>query len=814
MLDKEDELLKDLNEKQREAVLYDKGPSLVIAGAGSGKTRVLTYKIAYLLNRGWKPWNILALTFTNKAAREMKERIARLVGNELAAGLWMGTFHSVFSRILRMEADKIGFSSRFTIYDQTDSRNLIKKIVKEVIDTKIREGRIKEEDRKKYEDIYKPAAIAGHISNAKNRLIFPKEYLANPSIQNADMAAKIPFTGEIYLQYMARCRQADVMDFDDLLLFTYVLLKENSEVCKYYSDKIKYILVDEYQDTNYVQESILQIFKKGMDIPRICLVGDDAQSIYSFRGAEIDNMLNFTKNYNIDNNEVPIFMAVNYRSTTPIILAAESLIKHNRKQLLENRDVIGTNKQGDLLHVYSAYSDLEEAEIVVKKIAELRHKEKLEYDDVAILYRTNAQSRTFEEALRKRGMPYRIYGGLSFYQRKEIKDVIAYCRLMVNPHDEEAFRRIINYPARGIGQTTIDKITATAIEHEVSLWEATANPSEYQLPVNKGTLAKLTSFINLMSGLVKELESLDAALSIQRIIRDSGMLKEIFHDMTPEGMSRQENIQELLNGAQEFVNMRKEEGRANETSLTDFLQEVSLLTDMDEDKGDDNHKITLMTIHSAKGLEFPAVFIVGMEENLFPSPMSGNSPRALEEERRLFYVAITRAERFCFLSYARSRYRFGKTEFSNPSRFLQDIDSQYIDFSQAGGGSYASYKKPNNIYQKYDDEYAPPVFSRSTETRTAHKPIARISGLKPLKGQTTGMQQQDLSSSAPVTATTTGEYAGLQTGTLIEHERFGVGTVEKLDGSGENAKATVAFQNTGTKQLLLRFARFKILPTE
>lgn len=807
MLDKEDELLKDLNEKQREAVLYDKGPSLVIAGAGSGKTRVLTYKIAYLLNRGWKPWNILALTFTNKAAREMKERIARLVGNELAAGLWMGTFHSVFSRILRMEADKIGFSSRFTIYDQTDSRNLIKKIVKEVIDTKIREGRIKEEDRKKYEDIYKPAAIAGHISNAKNRLIFPKEYLANPSIQNADMAAKIPFTGEIYLQYMARCRQADVMDFDDLLLYTHKLLQEHEDVCRRYADKFDFVLVDEYQDTNYAQHCIVWELTKAKQ--SLCVVGDDAQSIYSFRGANIDNILTFNKKYN---NSKTFKLEQNYRSTQNIVSAANSLISHNDRQI--PKEVFSEKEKGSRLCLYEAYSDLEEAEIVVKKIAELHHKEKLEYDDVAILYRTNAQSRTFEEALRKRGMPYRIYGGLSFYQRKEIKDVIAYCRLMVNPHDEEAFRRIINYPARGIGQTTIDKITATAIEHEVSLWEATANPSEYQLPVNKGTLAKLTSFIDLMSGLVKELESLNAAQSIQRIIRDSGMLKEIFHDMTPEGMSRQENIQELLNGAQEFVNMRKEEGRANETSLTDFLQEVSLLTDMDEDKGDDNHKVTLMTIHSAKGLEFPAVFIVGMEENLFPSPMSGNSPRALEEERRLFYVAITRAERFCFLSYARSRYRFGKTEFSNPSRFLQDIDSQYIDFSQAGGGSYASYKKPNNIYQKYDDEYAPPVFSRSTETRTAHKPIARISGLKPLKGQTTGMQQQDLSSSAPVTATTTGEYAGLQTGTLIEHERFGVGTVEKLDGSGENAKATVAFQNTGTKQLLLRFARFKILPTE
>lgn len=810
----------ELNEEQRRAVCYDKGPSLVIAGAGSGKTRVLTYKIAYLLERGWKPWNILALTFTNKAAREMKERIARLVGHELAAGLWMGTFHSVFSRILRKEADKIGFSSHFTIYDQADSRNLIKTVIREMgLDDKT----------------YKPASIAAHISNAKNRLILPEAYLSDNAVRMADQAAKIPMTGEIYLRYMSRLQQADVMDFDDLLLYTYILLKEHPEVCERYADKFDFVLVDEYQDTNYAQHCI--IWELTHKKQQVCVVGDDAQSIYSFRGANIDNILNFTQKYN---NAKLFKLEQNYRSTKTIVSAANSLISHNDRQI--PKDVFSDKEKGSPLHVYSAYSDIEEAEIVVNQIAALRRKEKMEYDDFAILYRTNAQSRTFEEALRKRGMPYRIYGGLSFYQRKEIKDVIAYCRLTVNPHDEEAFKRVVNYPARGIGQTTVDKIVSAASTDGVSLWEVVSRPEEHSLPVNKGTMGKLKSFTDIISGFIEKTELMDAAFLTQEIIRESGIMREIFQDMSPEGMSRQENVQELLNGVQEFVSRRLEEGQS--TGLSDFLQEVSLLSDLDEDESDEQHKVTLMTIHSAKGLEFPVVFIVGMEENLFPSPMVGNSQRALEEERRLFYVAITRAERYCYLSFARSRYRFGKTEFSNPSRFLQDIDPRYVEMDAQDGFSFGQTRRRNFASErvqtelrsslssvsklcKYEDEDDYGTSYRERHHRaygegvgTSSPIVAKVSGLKPLGSVNRQVLMQDTKhgdTEHPVVPPPSASAKGnseLRAGMRIEHERFGMGVVKAVEGSGENTKATVEFQNTGTKQLLLRFARFKIMSAE
>ncbi len=788
-----EKIREELSEEQRRAVCYDKGPSLVIAGAGSGKTRVLTYKIAYLLEQGWKPWSILALTFTNKAAREMKERVARLVGDASAAGLWMGTFHSVFSRILRMEADKVGFDSRFTIYDQDDARNLVKTVIREMgLD----------------DNTYKPASIAAHISAAKNRLVLPKAYLSDDATRVADRLAKVPMTGEIYLRYMNRLRQAGVMDFDDLLLRTYVLLKKHPDVRERYADKFDFVLVDEYQDTNYAQHCIVwELTRKKQ---RVCVVGDDAQSIYSFRGANIDNILNFTKKY--DNAKL-FKLERNYRSTQTIVAAAGSLISHNDRQI--PKDVFSDGEKGAPLHVYSAYSDIEEAGIVVNQIAALRRSEKMGYGDFAILYRTNAQSRTFEEALRKRGMPYRIYGGLSFYQRKEIKDVIAYCRMAVNPHDEEAFKRVVNCSARGIGRTTVDKVASAASADGVSLWTVASRPEEHALPVNKGTLAKLKSFTDVVSSFVRKVDSTDAALLMQEIIRESGMMKEIAGDTSPEEMSRRENVQELMNGVQEFVSARGEEGQG--TGLADFLQEVSLLSDLDEDESDERDKVTLMTIHSAKGLEFPVVFVVGMEENLFPSPMAGNSRHALEEERRLLYVAVTRAKRYCYLSFARSRYRFGKTEFSNPSRFLQDIDPRYMEmdapdvfsFGRTGRGEEGCGAPCRERYRREHGENA----------GVRVLPVARVSGLKPLESGKWEASAQDamrdgVSPSANSYPVSPGGGGALRPGMRIEHERFGLGVVKSVEGNGENAKATVDFRNTGTKQLLLRFARFKVLPTE
>lgn len=789
----EENYLEELNDSQREAVLYNEGPSLVIAGAGSGKTRVLTYKIAYLLGMGLKPWNILALTFTNKAAKEMKERISRLVGDELAPGLWMGTFHSIFSRILRMEAEHIGYSSRFTIYDQADSRNLLKTIIREMsLDDKV----------------YKLATVAGYISAAKNRLVTPEMYMADSCVYKADQAARIPLTGEIYKRYVARCRQADAMDFDDLLLYTYLLFKHHPDVLQRYAERFGFVLVDEYQDTNYAQHCI--VWQLTRNHQRVCVVGDDAQSIYSFRGANIDNILNFTGQY--DNARI-FKLEQNYRSTQTIVEAANSLISHNNRQIRKN--VFSEKEKGTPIQVFEAYSDLEEADIVINKVSELHRKEDIAYDEFAILYRTNAQSRTFEEALRKRNIPYRIYGGLSFYQRKEIKDVIAYCRLAVNPNDEEAFKRVVNYPKRGIGDTTVNKITEAAAGQGVSLWDVACRPDSHGLALNKGTQAKLTSFTSLIEGFIKKVEDTDAASLMMEIIQESRIMNDIFQDSSPEGMSRQENVQELLSGVQAFVAMRQEAGDVRAVYLTDFLQEVSLLSDLDEDDGNDAHKVTLMTIHSAKGLEFRAVFVVGMEENLFPNPMAGGNIREMEEERRLFYVAMTRAEQYCFLSYARSRYRYGKTEFSIPSRFLQDIDPCYLDMGQdksffgiSGRRSFSGMEAEEHRGQyrrsqsAYDMEKSG-ILVRTTAHVTGLKPLGVIKKVVPSAATSIASPKP----SSPVASTP----SGLGVGQMIEHERFGIGKVIKVEGNGENAKATVEFRNTGTKQLLLRFARFKII---
>lgn len=789
--------LNELNDSQREAVLYDDGPSLVIAGAGSGKTRVLTYKIAHLIgDLRIMPWQILALTFTNKAAREMKERIACLVGRDVSAGLWMGTFHSVFSRILRKEAGHIGFSPRFTIYDQADSRNLVKTIIREM-----------DLDEKKY----KPATVAGHISAAKNRLVTPEMYTADSSVQRMDFSAGIPLTGEIYRRYMARCRQADAMDFDDLLLYTYFLFKQHPDVRKAYAERFGYVLVDEYQDTNYAQHCI--VWQLTEERRRVCVVGDDAQSIYSFRGANIDNILNFTSQY----ENAKIFkLEQNYRSTQTIVNAANSLIGHNDRQIRKN--VFSEKEEGAPIEVFAAYSDLEEAEIVINKISGLHRKENIGYDEFAILYRTNAQSRTFEESLRRRSIPYRIYGGLSFYQRKEVKDVIAYCRMAVNPNDEEAFKRVVNYPKRGIGQATVDKITETAAEKGISLWDVACRPEQYGLALNKGTLGKIASFTAMINGFIGETEKKDAASLMTDIVRNCGIMAEIYQDKSPEGMSRQENIEELLNGVREFVESHREAGEEQAAYLPGFLQEVSLLSDLDEDGSDDRHKVTLMTIHSAKGLEFRAVFVVGMEENLFPNPMAGNSMREMEEERRLFYVAMTRAGQYCFLSYARSRYRYGKTEFGNPSRFLQEIDPRYLKtehekvFSSPASGKYGHGLNENATVSS--SRRPLPAYDMES-CRTPLQTATRVGGLKPLgiRGERKETQgAADLRpASAPPPASGISGSATLSVGQVIEHERFGIGEVKKIEGGGENAKATVEFRNTGTKQLLLRFARFKVI---
>ena len=766
-----DKLLSELNEGQRRAVEYCDGPQLVIAGAGSGKTRVLTYKIAYLLDRedeALNPWNILALTFTNKAAREMKERIGRLVGQDRAVYLQMGTFHSVFARILRAEAEYIGFASNFTIYDQADSRSLVKSIIKGMqLDDKV----------------YKPASVADRISMAKNHLLLPQQYAVS-SWAVDDEQHKRPLVGQIYNMYMERCRQANAMDFDDLLVHTYLLLRNHDDVRQKYVDRFRYILVDEYQDTNYAQQEIVLLLAH--DHGRLCVVGDDAQSIYSFRGANIDNILNFQKMF----VGARLFkLEQNYRSTQLIVQAANSLIRKNEKQI--HKDVFSKNEEGERLILKPAYSDKEEAMIVCNDIKRIRRNEDCEFSDFAILYRTNAQSRSFEEQMRKDGIPYRIYGGLSFYQRKEIKDVIAYFRVVANPDDEEALRRIINYPARGIGDTTFAKIVNTASTHGVSLWKVIQQPIVFGLQFAKGTQTKIDGFKTLVEGWSQRLASEDAYELGHSIIMESGISKEIYGSTNPEDLSRQENLEEFLGGMQDFVENRKEEDRENEIGLSDFLQEVALLTDLDSDGDADQPKVTLMTIHSAKGLEFPTVFVVGLEENIFPSPMCVNSVRELEEERRLLYVAITRAEKHCILTCAQNRFRYGRMETDSPSRFIKDFDPDLLCVE--GGRSFhaemPSYRSP------YGGTRQPQQNPRPVATQFVADPKPR---LVPVRHET------------PLPQSAIGDI-GLKEGNVIEHQRFGVGTVVKVEGSGENAKATVTFKNAGTKQLLLKFARYTII---
>lgn len=775
--------LNELNESQREAVLYNEGPSLVIAGAGSGKTRVLTYKIAYLLDNGYEPWSILALTFTNKAAREMKERIARQVGQERARYLWMGTFHSIFSRILRAEAEALGFTPNFTIYDAADSKSLVKTIVKEMnLDDKV----------------YKPVMLQGRISNAKNHLVLPEAYAANAELIEADRAAKVPLLHEVYLRYWNRCRQSDAMDFDDLLLYTYLLFRTRPDICDKYAARFRYILVDEYQDTNFAQHSIvLQLTQKHQFV---CVVGDDAQSIYSFRGANIDNILNFTRTY----KDARLFkLEQNYRSTQTIVNAANSLIAKNRDQI--QKEVFSEKDKGEPIGVFAAYSDVEEGEIVTNKIAQLHAKSGYAYHDFAILYRTNAQSRIFEEALRKRSIPYRIYGGLSFYQRKEVKDVVAYFRLAVNPHDEEAFKRVINYPARGIGNTTLGKLTEAAGRCEVSLWKVLCEPLSYGVELNKGTYTKLQGFRDLISEFVTLAREQDAYTLGMELVKRSGIMAEIYQDRSPENMSRQENIEELVNGMRDFCDGRQEEGNPH-VLLSDYLSEIALLTDQDEEQGEAQPKVTLMTIHSAKGLEFPNVFVVGLEENLFPSPLSSASYRALEEERRLFYVAVTRAEDHCYLSYAKSRFKYGKMEFCNPSRFLKDIDVRYLQVPQEELMGTRIEEKASRFrkeasrasYEREPRETGPSMFDGGPMPEEPHRFVP----------PRTLRRIPDASPSAAPAGPSAG---GLSAGMWIEHERFGKGEVTRVEGSGDNCKATVQFQHAGVKQLLLKFARFKII---
>lgn len=834
------DLLKDLNEAQRAAVEYIDGPSLVIAGAGSGKTRVLTYKIAYLLSQGMKPWSIMALTFTNKAAREMKERIGKLVGNDLAQHLYMGTFHSIFSRILRAEAEHIGFNNNFTIYDESDSRSLIKAIVKEMgLD-----------DKK-----YKPAAVHAKISMAKNNLMSAAAYESDAAIFEQNKRAQMPEVGKIFVAYVQRCKQANAMDFDDLLTLTYQLFREHEDIRHKYAARFDYVLVDEYQDTNHVQMSI--VMQLCQEKQRVCAVGDDSQSIYSFRGANIDNILNYQRQF----QGTRLFkLEQNYRSTQTIVEAANSLIKHNRNQI--PKDVFSENAKGEKIQYKPAYSDKEEAAIVAKDVKRIRRDDGSQYSDFAILYRTNAQSRSFEEEFRKQGIPYRIYGGLSFYQRKEIKDIIAYFRLVANPDDEEAIKRIINYPARGIGATTVLKIADCAHQNQVSFWEVIGAPERYGLAVNKGTMNKLETFRLLISSFIERAQTTDVYELGDAIIKESGISQDIMSGKDADDLARQENLEEFLSGMSAFVEERREEGRFDELFLQDYLQDVALLTDADSDGDKDEPRVSLMTVHAAKGLEFPTVFVVGLEENIFPSPLSAASLRELEEERRLLYVAITRAEKHCILTNAKNRWRYGKMEFDNPSRFIDEIDGKLIDCLDEAGGSlfgsmsdqpeWARAQRPRRPWEdaeqpRYSSRYQnskpvasqfvadpkPSLFDDEPETsRTSGR--SSVSGrsslsegnFKSVRALNAAKRYMETHSSHPAsrgtgssaasvsssTASSAGSSScGLQEGMKIEHQRFGRGTVLKIEGTGENTKATVEFVHSGTKQLLLKYAKFTVV---
>lgn len=848
------DLLNDLNEAQRAAVEYIDGPSLVIAGAGSGKTRVLTYKIAYLLSQGMKPWSIMALTFTNKAAREMKERIGKLVGNDLAQHLYMGTFHSIFSRILRAEAEHIGFNNNFTIYDESDSRSLIKAIVKEMgLD-----------DKK-----YKPAAVHAKISMAKNNLMSAAAYESDAAIFEQNKRAQMPEVGKIFVAYVQRCKQANAMDFDDLLMLTYQLFREHEDIRHKYAARFDYVLVDEYQDTNHVQMSI--VMQLCQEKQRVCAVGDDSQSIYSFRGANIDNILNYQRQF----QGTRLFkLEQNYRSTQTIVEAANSLIKHNRNQI--PKDVFSENAKGEKIQYKPAYSDKEEAAIVAKDVKRIRREDGCQYSDFAILYRTNSQSRSFEEEFRKQGIPYRIYGGLSFYQRKEIKDIIAYFRLVANPDDEEAIKRIINYPARGIGATTVLKIADCAHQNQVSFWEVIGAPERYGLAVNKGTMNKLETFRLLISSFIERAQTTDVYELGDAIIKESGISQDIMSGKDADDLARQENLEEFLSGMSAFVEERREEGKFDELFLQDYLQDVALLTDADSDGDKDEPRVSLMTVHAAKGLEFPTVFVVGLEENIFPSPLSAASLRELEEERRLLYVAITRAEKHCILTNAKNRWRYGKMEFDNPSRFIDEIDGKLIDSLDEAGGSlfgsmsesrlgsrsgsmfgsradsisdqpeWARAQRPRRPWEdaeqpRYSSRYQnskpvasqfvadpkPSLFDDEPETsRTSGRSSLSEGNFKSVRALNAAKRYMETHSSHPAsrgtgssaasvsssTASSAGSSScGLQEGMKIEHQRFGRGTVLKIEGTGENTKATVEFVHSGTKQLLLKYAKFTVV---
>ena len=832
------DLLNDLNEAQRAAVEYIDGPSLVIAGAGSGKTRVLTYKIAYLLSQGMKPWSIMALTFTNKAAREMKERIGKLVGNDLAQHLYMGTFHSIFSRILRAEAEHIGFNNNFTIYDESDSRSLIKAIVKEMgLD-----------DKK-----YKPAAVHAKISMAKNNLMSAAAYESDAAIFEQNKRAQMPEVGKIFVAYVQRCKQANAMDFDDLLTLTYQLFREHEDIRHKYAARFDYVLVDEYQDTNHVQMSI--VMQLCQEKQRVCAVGDDSQSIYSFRGANIDNILNYQRQF----QGTRLFkLEQNYRSTQTIVEAANSLIKHNRNQI--PKDVFSENAKGEKIQYKPAYSDKEEAAIVAKDVKRIRREDGCQYSDFAILYRTNAQSRSFEEEFRKQGIPYRIYGGLSFYQRKEIKDIIAYFRLVANPDDEEAIKRIINYPARGIGATTVLKIADCAHQNQVSFWEVIGAPERYGLAVTKGTMNKLETFRLLISSFIERAQTTDVYELGDAIIKESGISQDIMSGKDADDLARQENLEEFLSGMSAFVEERREEGRFDELFLQDYLQDVALLTDADSDGDKDEPRVSLMTVHAAKGLEFPTVFVVGLEENIFPSPLSAASLRELEEERRLLYVAITRAEKHCILTNAKNRWRYGKMEFDNPSRFIDEIDGKLIDSLDEAGGSlfgsradsmsdqpewaraqrsrrpwedaeqprYSSrYENSKPVASQFVADPKPSLFDDEPETsHTSGRSSLSEGNFKSVRALNAAKRYMETHSSHPASRSTGSSAAsvsssaassagssscGLQEGMKIEHQRFGRGTVLKIEGTGENTKATVEFVHSGTKQLLLKYAKFTVV---
>ena len=841
-----------MNEAQRAAVEYIDGPSLVIAGAGSGKTRVLTYKIAYLLSQGKDLYSLLVLTFTNKAAREMVERIRKMFGETFyIRQKYMGTFHSVFARILRVESDKIGFTSDFTIYDEADSRSLLKSIVKEMGLS---------------EKTYKPAVVHARISMAKNQLIGVDSYESDSDILSQNKRAGMPEIAKIYREYVQRCKLANAMDFDDLLVYTYRLFVERNDVLKKYGKIFKYIMVDEYQDTNYVQKKILTLLYNVMEEKAICAVGDDSQSIYSFRGANIDNILSFTRDFPAENgNYARLFkLEQNYRSTQTIVEAANSLIKHNRNQI--PKDVFSENAKGEKILYKPAYSDKEEAAIVAKDVKRIRREDGCQYSDFAILYRTNAQSRSFEEEFRKQGIPYRIYGGLSFYQRKEIKDIIAYFRLVANPDDEEAIKRIINYPARGIGATTVLKIADCAHQNQVSFWEVIGAPERYGLAVTKGTMNKLETFRLLISSFIERAQTTDVYELGDAIIKESGISQDIMSGKDADDLARQENLEEFLSGMSAFVEERREEGRFDELFLQDYLQDVALLTDADSDGDKDEPRVSLMTVHAAKGLEFPTVFVVGLEENIFPSPLSAASLRELEEERRLLYVAITRAEKHCILTNAKNRWRYGKMEFDNPSRFIDEIDGKLIDSQDEAGGSlfgsradsmsdqpewaraqrsrrpwedaeqprYSSrYQNSKPVASQFVADPKPSLFDDEPETsHTSGR--SSVSGRSSLSegnfksvralnaakrymethsshpaSRSTGSSAASVSSSAASSAGSSS--CGLQEGMKIEHQRFGRGTVLKIEGTGENTKATVEFVHSGTKQLLLKYAKFTVV---